>query len=98
MCLAGSWRGAAAENIIPALIQAIRSNDLKRVEQEIARKADPNLAPGPSWDYPLIEACIHTNLATVNLLVEVGAKVDVTSGRKYYGLEGPAAVGISFTR
>src|SRR5581483_4644101 len=71
---------------VPALIAAIRQGDANAVEREcVSNHVNAALKPGDKWDYPLIEACNHTNLTIIKLLIANGADVNVASRDNLYG-------------
>ena len=67
---------------LPTIVAAIRSGDVKAVEQE-CKAGHVNLTPPRygEWDFPLIEACGSTNLAILTVLVKSGAKLEAKGGR-----------------
>src|SRR5215470_9854295 len=75
--------GLAAQNTNDDLIEAVRQNDVARVEALIAKGADVNAV----WRYgetPLFFACDRGFAPVVKVLLEHGAEVNVKD--TFYGM------------
>lgn len=66
-----------AADVMPELISAIRSTNL-----DVIKDLKPEafqIAPGPSWDYPLVEACLTQNMTVLSNVLIRTSNVNITA-------------------